>query len=129
MIFKMKEIGFYTELPFGRLDVSGNEEAGFRPYQLMAASVAVCSGGILRTILEKKRLQVEDIEIHTEVDRNPHEVNRIETIHLHFIIKGNGLDEKQIEKALELVGKNCSMAQSVKGSIDIKETFELVNGE
>ncbi|WP_053365110.1 OsmC family protein [Bacillus sp. FJAT-27245] len=129
MIFKMKEVGFYTDLPYGRLDVSGNEEAGFRPYQLMAASVAVCSGGILRTILEKKRLQVEDIEIQTEVDRNPDEANRIEAIHLHFIITGKGLEESQVQKALELVGKNCSMAQSVKGSINIKETFELVNRE
>ncbi|WP_409273657.1 OsmC family protein [Neobacillus sp. SCS-31] len=129
LIFKMKEVGFYTELPYGRLDVSGNEQAGFRPYQLMAASVAVCSGGILRTILEKKRLQVEDIEIHTEVGRNPEKVHRIETIHLHFIIKGKGLNEKQIQKAIELVGKNCSMAQSVQGSIDIRETFELINKE
>ncbi|WP_059172488.1 OsmC family protein [Bacillus sp. FJAT-27445] len=129
MNFKMKEVGFYTELPFGRLDVSGNEEAGFRPYQLMAASVAVCSGGVLRTILEKKRLQVEDIEIRTEVDRKESEANRIQTIHIHFTITGKGLDEKQIHKALELVGKNCSMAQSVKGSINIKETFELVNRE
>ncbi|RDU36081.1 OsmC family peroxiredoxin [Neobacillus piezotolerans] len=129
MIFKMKEVGFYTDLPYGRLDVSGNEEAGFRPYQLMAASVAVCSGGILRTILEKKRLHIDDIQIKTEVGRNPEKVNRIETIHLHFIIAGRGLEESQIQKALELVGKNCSMAQSVKDSIEIKETFELVNRE
>lgn len=129
MIFKMKDEGFYTELPFGRLDVSGNEQAGFRPYQLMAASVAVCSGGILRTILEKKRLEVDDIEIRTEVDRNPDEVNKIKAIHIHFVITGRGLEEEQIEKAIALVGKNCSMALSVKGCIEIQETFELKSKE
>nr|WP_048823430.1 OsmC family protein [Bacillus sp. B-jedd] len=129
MIFKMKEEGFYSELPFGRLDVSGNEQAGFRPYQLMAASVAVCSGGILRTILEKKRLEVDDIEIHTEVDRNPDEINIIEAIHIHFVITGKNLEEEQIEKAIALVGKNCSMALSVQGCIEIKETFELKSKE
>ncbi|RHW41562.1 OsmC family peroxiredoxin [Neobacillus notoginsengisoli] len=125
MIFKMKDDGFFTELPFGRLDVSGNEEVGFRPYQLMAASVAVCSGGVLRKILEKKRLEVRDIEIQTNVDRNENQVNKIETIHIHFVITGNNLNETQIEKAITLVGKNCSMVQSVKGSIDVRETFEL----
>ena len=91
----------------------------------MAASVAVCSGGILRTILEKKRLVVDDIEIQTKVDRNQNEVNKIEAIHIHFVITGKDLEEGPIEKAMTLVGKNCSMALSVKDCIEIKETFEL----
>lgn len=35
MEYKMKDEGFYIELPYGRLDISGNEENGFRPYQLL----------------------------------------------------------------------------------------------
>ncbi|WP_456276777.1 OsmC family protein [Bacillus sp. AK128] len=126
MKFEMKEVGFKTSLEFGELHVSGNEEYGFRPYQLMVASIAVCSGGVLRTILGKKKVVIEDLSIDAKVDRNEKEANRIEKIYIHYTIKGEQLDAGQIEKAIHLASKNCPMAQSVKGSIEIEETFDLV---
>ncbi|PLR86945.1 OsmC family protein [Bacillus sp. V33-4] len=127
MEFKMKESGFYSEFAFGRLDVSGNEQHGFRPFQLMVSSLAVCSGGVLRSILEKMRIQVEDITIDADVRRNEQEANKIEAVHLHFRISGKDLIAEKIEKAMKLTEKNCSMVQSVKGSIQITETFELID--
>lgn len=127
MDFKMKEkMGFYTELPFGRLDVAGDEEYGFRPFQLLVASLAVCSGGVLRKIMKKMRMDFEDIQIKTSVERNPDAADRVEKVHIHFLIKGNDLNEEKLHKALELTRKNCSMVRSVEGSIDIAETFELI---
>jgi putative redox protein len=126
MEFKMQEGGFYSDLEFGKLEVSGNEEYGFRPFQLLVSSVAVCSGGVLRKVLEKMRIEFEDIQIKAEVTRNEDEANRVEEISLHFTIKGENLDEKKIEKAMKLTRKNCSMVQSVQDSIKIEETFELI---
>ena len=59
MEFTMNEHSFSTKLPFGELEVSGNEEYGFRPYQLLVSAVTVCSGGVLRKILNKQRLIFE----------------------------------------------------------------------
>ncbi|WP_246943021.1 OsmC family protein [Bacillus pinisoli] len=126
MKFEMKEVGFKTNLEYGELHVAGNEEYGFRPYQLMVASIAVCSGGVLRTILSKKKIVIEDMSLSADVVRNEQEANRIEKIMIHYTIKGNNLDSTQIEKAIHLASKNCPMAQSVKGSIEIEETFELI---
>ncbi|WAA09393.1 OsmC family protein [Fervidibacillus albus] len=126
MEFHMKEVGFTTNLPYGELHIAGDENYGFRPYQLMVSSIAVCSGGVLRKILEKKRIPIDDMKIKVEVERNEEKPNRIEKIHLHYLIKGDQLDPKKIEKSIELVRKNCSMAQSVEGAIDIEETFELL---
>lgn len=126
MEFKMKEVGFYTETANGRLNIAGNEEHGFRPFQLMVSSIAVCSGGVLRTILEKMRMTVEDITMNAEVERNKEIADRIEKISIHFKIKGQSLDDRKIEKAMELTKKNCSMVQSVIGSIEVIETFEIV---
>ncbi|WP_243291626.1 OsmC family protein [Bacillus sp. FJAT-47783] len=126
MEFKMKEIGFTTNLPYGELHVAGDEEYGFRPFQLMVSSIAVCSGGVLRKILKKKRINIEDMTIKADVERNETEANRIEKIHLHYRITGHDLDESKIHKSIELARKNCPMAQSVEGSIDIEETFELL---
>lgn len=122
----MKDGGFYGEFAFGRLDISGEETYGIRPYQLLVSSLAVCSGGVLRTILEKMRMEIEDIQITAEPVRNGEAVNRIEKVCIHFKIKGSLLNEKRIEKAMKLTRKNCSVVQSVIGSIEVVETFEII---
>ncbi|WP_226669971.1 OsmC family protein [Metabacillus litoralis] len=127
MQFNMKkDVGFTTTTDYGELHVAGDEAYGYRPFQLMVASIAVCSGGVLRKILTKKRIEIEDMTIDTKVKRNEAEANKIEIIHIHYIIKGENLNEKKIQQSIELASKNCPMAQSVKGSIEIEETFELI---
>jgi putative redox protein len=125
MKFEMKEVGFKTSVEYGELHVSGDEAYGFRPYQLMVSSIAVCSGGVLRKIFTKQRIEIEDMTIETDVVRNEAEANRLEKIHIHFIITGQNLKEEKVKKAVELSSKNCPMVQSVKGSIEVVETFEL----
>ncbi|KKB40362.1 OsmC family protein [Bacillus thermotolerans] len=129
MKFQMKEGGFTTEFPYGRLDVSSDEAYGFRPYQLMVASIAVCSGGVLRKILAKQRMEVEDIQIEANVERNKEEADRIEKIEVHFLIKGKNLKEEKLKKAMDLTRKNCSMVQSVVPAIEVIETFEMIPAE
>jgi len=126
MDFIMKGNTFSTELKYGELTIAHDEAYGFRPFQLMVSSIAVCSGGILRKILEKKRMNIEDLRIKADVIRSESEIKRIEKIHLHFIIKGKNLVEKKVQKAMELTSRNCPMVQSVEGCIEITETFETV---
>ncbi|WP_391207784.1 OsmC family protein [Psychrobacillus sp. L4] len=126
MKFEMTENGFVTETAFGQLTISGNDEYGFRPYQLLVSSLAVCSGGVMRNILEKMRMPAENITIEVkEVNRNAEIANRVEKIHLHFIIEGQEINPSRMDKVLELTKKNCSMAQTVIGSIELVETYEL----
>jgi len=120
-----KEAGFTTNFPYGELHIAGDEEYGFRPYQLMVSSIAVCSGGVLRKILEKKRIAFSDLRIQADVTRNDEKAGRIEKIHLHYIITGEDLPLDKIEKSVELARKNCSMLQSVVDSIEVTETFEI----
>ena len=127
MKFTMTGNGFETETPFGQLTISGNEDYGFRPYQLLVSSIAVCSGGVFRNILEKMRMPAENVTIEVkEVLRNPDIANRLEKIHLHFIIEGTNMETSKLEKAFELTMKNCSMVQSVIESIDIVKTYEVI---
>jgi putative redox protein len=122
---KKEETGFTADFEYGTLHISGDEQFGFRPYQLLVSSVAVCSGGVLRQILDKKRMKYDDIKIKADVTRNKEEANRVEKIHLHFTLYGD-LDDQKVERALELTKKHCSMAQSVIGSIELEESFEIV---
>lgn len=126
MNYSMNENGFTGKLPFGEIAISGNEQYGFRPYQLLVSSLAVCSGGVMRKVLEKMRMPAEDIQIEVkEVVRVEEEADRVSKVHIHFTLKGN-IDENKMERVMELTRKNCSMVQSVKDSIEIIETFDLV---
>lgn len=129
MKFLMKENGFETELAYGKLKVCGDEKFGFRPYQLLVSAVAVCSGGVLRKVLEKKRMNFSDITVTTEVERNEKKANSIQKIHMHFMITGVGLTDEAVEKCLKVTKKNCSMVQSVQDSIEITESFEIIEGD
>ena len=125
--FTMTEYGFQTGFDYGQLKISGDEHQGFRPYQLMTTSIACCSGGVLRKILRKQRVKIDDLQIRAEVTRRDADTRRMEKIHLHFVISGRDLEPKKIQKAVDLGYKNCSMVQSVKDSIDITESFEIVS--
>jgi putative redox protein len=111
---------------FGEMKISSDDTFGFRPYQLMVASIAGCSGTVMKKIFVKKRLEINDITIKADVTRNPDKADRIEAIHLTFVVISNDLSEKAMEKIVELTRKNCSMVQSVLGSIDIHESFEII---
>ncbi|MCR6097346.1 OsmC family protein [Salipaludibacillus agaradhaerens] len=116
---------FETDFEFGKLTVSGNEEKGFRPFQLMVSSIAVCSASVLRKVLTKQRMVVHDIQVEADVTRDPARANRLSAIKLHYVIQGDGLTEEKVEKAVQLAAKNCPMAQTVSDTIAITETFEL----
>ncbi|RYG73313.1 OsmC family peroxiredoxin [Lentibacillus lipolyticus] len=126
MDFHLKEEGMRVDLEYGQLDISGDETYGFRPFQLMVASIAGCSASVFRKILKKQRTEVEDLVIQANVERNPDEANRIERIDLHYVIKGYHLDDDKLYKNLALARKNCSMVRSVEDSITIEESLETI---
>ncbi|MDN4523342.1 OsmC family protein [Fictibacillus fluitans] len=125
MKLKMKQIsGFKTELDYGVLNISGDANYGFRPVELLVNAVAGCSGGVLRKVLEKKRISFSTIEIDASIVRDEEGPKKIREIHLHFLINGEALVQETLEKSLKTAIKNCSMAQSLMGSIRITESIE-----
>ena len=121
----MRDHGFESTFDYGTIQVSGNEEYGFRPYQLMVSAVAVCSGGVLRKVLEKQRMKVTDMTIDADVTRNPDAANKITKIHLHYTLSGENIVEGKLEKALILAQKNCPMAQTIIDSVELTESYTL----
>jgi putative redox protein len=126
--FKLTDTGaFQSKFEFDELFISGNSDIGYRPVELMVSSIAGCSGGVYKKILEKKRISFTGIEIRASVERNKEEANKITKIDLTYIVEGQNLDLQQLEKALEVALKNCGMAQSVMGAIEINEKVEIRN--
>src|SRR5690625_3307919 len=121
--YYMKEHGFQMNTDYGDLQVSGQGEHGYRPYELMVSSIVGCSGLTFRKILEKMKLSFTDIHITVDIVRNPDIANRIENMHLAYTVISTNATEEKLKKALELTNKNCGMIQSVKDSITITESI------
>lgn len=126
MKFKMVENGVQTDVDYGQLSISSDETKGFRPFQLMIASIVGCSSMVLTKILDKQRIEVTELTVEAEAQRNPKEANRIEQLSINFFIKGPNLEQTKLEKTLKIARKNCAMVRSVEDSIDIQETIEIL---
>lgn len=125
--YVFNENNFEANFKSGRLHISGDEEYGIRPFQLLVSSIASCSGLVFSKILSKQRIAFESLEIEAEVERNPDLANKIEKISLFFKVTGKDLNEKRLLKNLSISRKNCSMVRSVEESILIEENLEIIN--
>ncbi|MDA3129858.1 OsmC family protein [Aliibacillus thermotolerans] len=85
MKFNFKDSGaLEAEFEYGKLDISSNSELGFRPVQLLVSSLVGCSGGLLKKVMEKKRIAFDTIKMEVEIERNEEEANKVTKIVLHF---------------------------------------------
>lgn len=126
MKFLPMDNGWRVQVDYGELHISGDKTFGYRPYQLMIASIVGCSGSVFRQILKKQRVQIDHVEIDADAERNPQEANRIERITLRYRIKGNHLNLTKLNKSLRIARKNCAMVRSVEESIQIEEEIHIV---
>lgn len=55
MKFTVTDEKITSELPAGELTISGDENEGFRPFQLMVSSLAGCSSLVYKRILAKQK--------------------------------------------------------------------------
>jgi len=127
MEFTFKENGLTTQLDYGELDISSDEQYGFRPFQLMVSSIVGCSAAVFKRILAKQRIDIEGLSVSADVHRNEDEANRLEQIDLAFKVKGQDLNKDKLTKSLAISSKNCAMVRSVEDSIKINKTIEIVS--
>lgn len=124
MQFVYEQERLIGQLSFGELYTSTNPLKGYKPYELLLASLTTCSGALLVTLLQKKRLHFETVSFTAEGRRNPKMANRIEAIvitaHVSFYEK---VKAEQLAKIEELVVKNCGMIQTVIEAVTIKYTI------
>lgn len=124
MKIKIKHDNIRADLSHDKLAIG--KEDGYSPLELLVSSIAGCSAIVFRTILEKKRITYDTFTIETEIGRSEALSKPVESVHLHYKIKAKNITEEQLDKALQLAVKNCTIVQSVKDSIKVTETIELI---
>ena len=115
------DYGFTATDAFGnrvQMDTSpetGGNNYGFRPMQLLLATLGGCSGIDVISILKKQRQRVESFEAHIEGEREPGVEPSLYThATIVFNLKGN-IDPDKANRACELsIEKYCSVAETLR---------------
>ncbi len=107
---------------------SGGRDLGPRPMEMLLLGMGGCTAFDVVYILKRQRQPVEDCVVEIEAQRSE-EVPKVFTkIHVHFIVKGRGLSEKQVARAVELSAeKYCSASIMLGKAAEISHDFEVVD--
>lgn len=107
----------------------GGRNLGARPMEMVLLGLGGCTAIDVMVILGKQRQPVEDCWIELSADRADVKAPKVFTrIHVHYVVKGSGLDAKQVERAVNLSAeKYCSVSAMLKSSVEISHDFEIVS--
>ena len=106
---------------------AGGENAGIRPMELVLMGLGACTSFDVMTILKKSRQDV--VDCHTELAaERAEEIPQVFTrIHVHFVVTGNNLKARHVERAVNLSAeKYCSASIMLAKTATITHDFEIV---
>lgn len=106
----------------------GGKNLGPRPMELILMGLGGCASFDIVTILQKSRQEVTDVVCQLQADRADTIPAVFTKIHLHFVITGHNVKDKQVAKAVELSAeKYCSASKMLSaGGVEITHDFEII---
>jgi len=115
-------------MPMDASESAGGDDSAPKPLEMMLAGLGGCTGIDVVLILRKMKAEIEDFNIDIEAERAEEHPKKYEKIHLKYYIKGKNLDERKVEKAIDLSeNKYCSASASLNA--EITSSYEIENIE
>ena len=110
--------------------ISAQDEAngtGMSPLELLLVALGSCTAMGVVDILQKKRQDVSEFEVHVSGELVEGPPKAIERIHVEYYIKGQGISEKAVEDAIQLsMEKYCSVSGTLKGLTEVIPSFKII---
>ena len=108
----------------------GGRNLGVRPMEMLLLGMGGCTSFDVIHILKKQRQVVTDCVAEIEAERAETEPKVFTRIHVHFIVKGEGLSAGKVAKAIELSAEKYCSASIMLGNagVSITHDFEVVEG-
>jgi len=107
---------------------SGGRNLAARPMEMVLIGMGGCTAFDVVMILQKARQPINDCIVELTAERSE-EIPKVFTkIHAHYIVKGKGLSEKQVEKAVNLTAeKYCSVSIMLAATAQVTHDFEIID--
>jgi len=106
---------------------SGGRNLGVRPMEMLLLGMGGCTAFDVVYILGKARQPVTDCVVELEAERAEKPPKVFTRIHVHFVISGDDLSEKQVARAIQLSAeKYCSASIMLSNTVEITHDYEVV---
>ena len=107
---------------------SGGRNLGIRPMEMILLGMGGCTAFDVVMILKKARQPVADCVVEMEAERADSDPRVFTRIHVHFVVTGGRLSDKQVARAVELSAeKYCSASIMLGKAVDITHGYEIVS--
>ena len=105
----------------------GGNNLGPSPMELLLLGAGGCTSVDVVSILKKARQDVSGVEVQLSAERAP-EVPKVFTrIHMHFVVRGKGVKDSAVERAIKLSAETyCSASIMLGHTAEITHDFEVV---
>ena len=104
----------------------GGSEAGSRPKELLLMALGGCTGSDVVSILKKKRVPFDSIDINVEADVADDFPKVFTKIHVEYVFYGNSLDTIDLERAIDLSqNKYCPITAMIEKACPISHSYKI----
>jgi len=105
----------------------GGRDLGARPMELLLLGLGGCAAIDVVMILQRSRQDIKDCTVQISAERVDTEPKVFKKIHMHFVVEGNNLAEKRVERAIDLSAeKYCSASLMLGKTAEITHGFEVL---
>lgn len=105
----------------------GGANDGFRPMELLLTGLAGCTAMDVVSILAKKRQKITGFAVQVHADRADTHPKVFTAIHLHYVVRGEGIDPAAVQRAMELSANTYCPAQAMFAQVaPITMDFEVI---
>lgn len=108
----------------------GGKNLGVRPMEMILLGMGGCASFDVVHILKKSRQPIVDCVAELSAERAETDPKVFTKIHLHFIVSGKNIPEKQVQRAVELSAEKYCSASIMLGKVaEVSHDFEIINVE
>ncbi|MFA6234022.1 MAG: OsmC family protein [Bacteroidota bacterium] len=104
----------------------GGKDAGIRPKELLLLALAGCTGSDVASILAKKRIALDGFSMEITAQETEEHPKVYESMHVEYIFHGNGIETKDVERAIELSQtKYCGVTAMFEKAMKVTHSFRI----
>ncbi len=108
----------------------GGSDAGIRPKELLLLSLAGCTASDVVSILQKKRVKLDDFEINISAEMTEEHPKVFTKIDLEYVFYGDNIAEKDVERAIDLSQTTyCGVTAMLEKALEINHTYKIVKAK
>mgnify|MGYP001820409575 FL=1 len=106
---------------------SGGRDLGIRPMEMLLIGMGGCTSFDVVMILKRARQAVTDCVVEVSAERADDVPTVFTSIHVHFIVTGEGMSEKQVARAVQLSAeKYCSASIMLGKAAEVTHDYEII---